>query len=437
MYLLYLRQFDIVLCRVKMREIFIEKSFASKSVLVTGATGFIGKVLVEKLLRECKEINKIYILLRPKKSEELAKRFENFKNLIVFEHVKKSSNVLEKLIPVEADLMISPFAGISEENISKLKKDVNFVFHCAASVKFDEPLKNAIKMNTISTRNMLDLAEKFDNFEAFVHVSTAFSNTNQKAIYEKIYEPIYDYKTAIALTEMDANDKLDELNEFAMKTFPNTYVFSKNLTEKLVEDRSKTLPISIVRPSIVCPSFEEPFPGWVDSINGPMGVLIGASSGFLRTVHGDGNIVPDLIPCDFVVNTIIAAGASVASSENKDLKIYNCTSSKQLPITWNQFLDLSRIVYKDFPSTKVIWFPGGRMLSNYTLYLIYFTVFQLLPACFIDVCLLIAGKKIWAVKLQKRIFDSLKVFDYFLSKSWEWDNKNFELLHQLITLNER
>lgn len=429
-------QFSFVLDRENMREIFVEKSFAAKSVLITGATGFLGKVLLEKLLWECKDVDKIYILMRSKKGESLETRFESFKNLIVFERLRKS-NALDKLIAIEADLMLSPFAGITDDNISKLKENVNFVFHCAASVKFDEPLKNAIRMNTISTRNMLDLAENFRRLEAFVHVSTAFSNTNQKVIYEKIYEPIYDYRTAIAFVEMDRNEELAELSAFAMKVFPNTYIFSKNLTEQLVADRSKTIPIAMVRPSIVCPSIEEPFPGWVDSMNGPMGVLIGASSGFLRTVHGDGNIVSDLIPCDFVVNSIIAAGASVASSEHKQLKIYNCTSSKQLPISWNQFLDLSRDIYKDYPSTKVIWYPGGRMCSNYYFYLLYFALFQLMPACIIDLCLLIAGKKTWAVKLQRRIFESLKVFNYFLNTSWEWDNKNLVILHKLITLNER
>lgn len=431
-------QLASVLDPLNMREIFVRKAFASKSVLVTGATGFLGKVLVEKLLRDCNEIDKIYILLRPKKGEELEERFANFKSLIMFERLKKADpSALEKLIPIAADLLISPFAGMSEEDIKMLRKNVNFVFHCAASVRFDEPLKIAIQMNTISTRNLLELAERFDQLDAFVHVSTAYSNTNQKVIYEKIYEPIYDYKAAIAFVEMERNDELAELNKFAMETLPNTYIFSKNLTEHLVSDRATTLPLAIVRPSIVCPSFDSPYPGWVDSMNGPMGVLIGASSGLLRTVHGDGDIVPDLIPCDFAVNALIVAAASVAVRDNKDLQIYNITSSKQLPITWNQFLDLSRDTLKDYPAMKVFWFPDGRMCSNYYFYLLYFMLFQFIPACIIDFGMLIGRKKPWAVKLQKRIFESLKVFDYFLHSSWEWDNKNFEHLHKLVSLNER
>jgi alcohol-forming fatty acyl-CoA reductase len=45
----------------------IEKFFAGKNVLVTGVTGFLGKVLVEKLLRSCGSIGRVYVLVRPKK----------------------------------------------------------------------------------------------------------------------------------------------------------------------------------------------------------------------------------------------------------------------------------------------------------------------------------------------------------------------------------
>lgn len=41
--------------------------YAGKSVFITGATGFMGKILMEKLLRSCPDIREIFILLRPKK----------------------------------------------------------------------------------------------------------------------------------------------------------------------------------------------------------------------------------------------------------------------------------------------------------------------------------------------------------------------------------
>jgi len=43
----------------------ISEFYRGRSVLVTGASGFIGKQLVEKLLRSCPDVDKIYLLLRP------------------------------------------------------------------------------------------------------------------------------------------------------------------------------------------------------------------------------------------------------------------------------------------------------------------------------------------------------------------------------------
>lgn len=74
------------------------------------------------------------------------------------------------------------------------------------------------------------------------------------------------------------------------------------------------------------------------------GVLTGAGAGVIRCIHGNGDLVSDLIPCDFVVNCIIVAGASVASNSTNEFKVYNCTSSKLLPITWNEFLDLGKMI---------------------------------------------------------------------------------------------
>lgn len=45
----------------------VSRWYSDRSVLVTGATGFMGKVLVEKLLRSCPGLKSIYVLVRPKK----------------------------------------------------------------------------------------------------------------------------------------------------------------------------------------------------------------------------------------------------------------------------------------------------------------------------------------------------------------------------------
>lgn len=54
--------------------------YENQHVLITGATGFMGKVLVEKLLRSCPKIGTIYLLIRNKKGKESAQRVNEFLN---------------------------------------------------------------------------------------------------------------------------------------------------------------------------------------------------------------------------------------------------------------------------------------------------------------------------------------------------------------------
>ncbi len=55
----------------------VREFYAGKNILITGATGFLGKVLIEKLLR-CTEVNKIYCLVRAKKGKSPQERLETF-----------------------------------------------------------------------------------------------------------------------------------------------------------------------------------------------------------------------------------------------------------------------------------------------------------------------------------------------------------------------
>ena len=54
---------------------------------------------------------------------------------------------------------------------------------------------------------------------------------------------------------------------------PNTYTYTKALAEELLERECGTVPLAIVRPSIVTAALKEPIPGWVDNLNGATGML--------------------------------------------------------------------------------------------------------------------------------------------------------------------
>lgn len=61
----------------------IKEFYKDKVILVSGGTGFLGKTLIEKLLRSCNGVKRIFVLLRSKKGKSASERIEAFKNEVV------------------------------------------------------------------------------------------------------------------------------------------------------------------------------------------------------------------------------------------------------------------------------------------------------------------------------------------------------------------
>lgn len=68
----------------------IAEMFENKTIFVSGGTGFMGKVLIEKLLRSCNGLKKIIVLIRPKKGKMT---FERLRDLMK-DPVSFSKNVI-------------------------------------------------------------------------------------------------------------------------------------------------------------------------------------------------------------------------------------------------------------------------------------------------------------------------------------------------------
>jgi fatty acyl-CoA reductase len=168
---------------------------------------------------------------------------------------KNMPHVLEKLIPVNGDVMELDL-GLSPDDIIRMK-NVSIIFHSAASVKFDDPVKYAVFMNTRGTREMMKFAEKLPNLKVCLHVSTTYTNLKETNVREEIYPEVADWQKTIEMCEKLDEDILDVMTQHYSDFIANTYVFSKNLAEHVIDDYKDKVPVVLFRPSIVISTMAE------------------------------------------------------------------------------------------------------------------------------------------------------------------------------------
>lgn len=89
--------------------------------------------------------------------------------------------------------------GLSPEDRAVLADNVNLVFHCAATVRFDEALDVAVNINVRGTRCVLDLARDMKSLRAVMHVSTAYCNCPRRRIDEVLYDVPLDCDRVVQL----------------------------------------------------------------------------------------------------------------------------------------------------------------------------------------------------------------------------------------------
>jgi fatty acyl-CoA reductase len=282
----------------------IPQFFKGREIFITGGTGFIGKVLIEKLLRSCPEIEKIYLLMRARKGQSIHERVASITNSMLFDALrKKNPKFLEKLVPIDGDITKLGL-GISKSDL-ELMKNVSIIFHSAASVRFDDSMKYAILMNTRGTREVMTFAESLKSIKCVMHVSTTYSNVYLHTIEEKVYPPMADWQKTIEICEKLDEDMIDMMTDHYTNFMPNTYVHSKNLAEHVSMSYMHKLPLILFRPSIVVASIDDPFGGYVDNLNGPMGILMASCAGVSKTMYCDPKNIMDQSPVDIVVKAMI------------------------------------------------------------------------------------------------------------------------------------
>ncbi|XP_034248653.1 putative fatty acyl-CoA reductase CG5065 [Thrips palmi] len=403
----------------------ISEFFAGKYVLVTGASGFMGKVLLEKLLRSCPGVAGVFLLLRPKRGKAIQERVDEMLQSPLYSLLESRYPGLARrvLVAVSGDVSL-PGLGLSAEDRAMLQEKVAVVFHGAATVRFDEPLKNAVIINVRGTRDVAELAAGMKKLRAFVHVSTTYCNVDRREIEEKIYPPHADWRQMITAVEKLDSDELTVLTPKVLRRLPNTYTFTKSLGEHCVYSYRDKIPLVIFRPSIVISSIAEPMSGWIDNFQGPVGLMVAAGKGVVHIALAESTVTADYMPVDIAIKALIVATWDRACKKaDIEPPVYNCSSAAVKPVTMAEMVAMARPLAAEIPFDNVLWPALGLTTSSPTILLIGTIFLHLLPALIIDAVLKLKGKRPRLWNMQRRIYAAQVALAPFLTSTWIFRNQ--------------
>lgn len=282
-------------------------TIAKNKVFLTGVTGFIGKVVLEELLRRREELGleKVYVLIRPgRRGEDPKDRFhQEVESSPCFSKLPAGWTQVVDVIPGE---LTQEACGLSDADRALLTTEIDQIINCAASVEFDLPVKEAAKANIVSSLNVLSLARQCKRLSSMVTVSTAYVTPYKLSEGKNIGEYLVPLPRPAREIYRDIQENRKPTHKILAETgHPNTYTLTKCLAEHLLEADKGNVPLKFIRPSIVSASWRYPFTGWIDSKAAFAGFVALIGAGYLRAVVAKYDTLLDVVPCDEVAARII------------------------------------------------------------------------------------------------------------------------------------
>ncbi len=225
------------------------------AVLLTGATGFVGTELLDRLLE--RGDRPVHALVRAPDDRAAAERLPAHARLHVL------AGDIER-----------PGLGLSETARARLAEEVTTVVHCAASVSFDLSLEKSRRVNVDGTRNVVEFAERCPRLQRLTYVSTAYVAGEPRGLFRE--------------------DQLD-----VGQRFRNPYERSKFEAERMIRERAKGLPLQILRPSIIVGDSRT---GRTSSFNVLYGPLKAFARGRIPAIPARRSAPVDIVPVDYVAD---------------------------------------------------------------------------------------------------------------------------------------
>lgn len=245
-------------------------------ILITGATGFVGREIVRRLLDRHPDVQ-LVLFVRARGAQPGSERARTIIREITGQ--RDVTALGDRVTVIDAEIT-QERCGLDETTFRTLAASTTRIIHSAATVYFAEELEESRRINVTGTINMLALADearRAGSLRTFVYVSTAYVAGFRAGLVRE--------------DEIDLHQK-----------FRNTYEQTKCEAETLVRSRQSELPIVIARPSIVVGDSKTGITSSFKTVYWPLKVYAARR---WRTVPGYPDTVIDLVPVDFVASGIV------------------------------------------------------------------------------------------------------------------------------------
>lgn len=337
----------------------LQDTFAGRHLVLTGVTGFVGKVFLVLLLDRFPEIGRVTVLVRGGREGAEARFTRIADTSPCFRPLKArwgrgyGEFLGERVRVLESDLL-RPDCGLGREALSELA-DADLILHCAGMTDFDPDPKRALATNTDGALRVAELAERLG--ARLVHVSTAYvagvaDGTVEEAVTPGrapngvAFDPSAELEAARqAIHRPRLQDRVDAGRARAAALgWPNIYTWTKGLAEHLLASRPG-LKLTIARPSIVECALSFPFPGWNEGVNtaGPLAWLI--STAFRRLPAAPDHRF-DIVPVDLVAKGLLLACA--ASLRDEAPAVVHLATGDDNPLTFRRTIELTGLALRRF-----------------------------------------------------------------------------------------
>jgi thioester reductase-like protein len=247
-------------------------------ILVTGATGFVGGELLGRLLT--RDTRDIVCLVRAPSAAAARERGAAALHAVLGRQPTATEHRRVRWLPADLE---RPGLGLAEAHRGDLTHDLEEIFHCAASTRFDLPLEAARLANVRATLGVLDLAAAAASrgtLRRFHHVSTSYVAGRTHGTVDADFLPPDD-----------------------AAAYRNTYERTKAEAERWLRACRDEIPLTIYRPSIIVGDSRTGRTRSWNVVYFPMRLMV---AGRLPFLPAWGAALLDCVPVDYVVDGLLA-----------------------------------------------------------------------------------------------------------------------------------